>query len=135
MRTYAVVEFVDPVAAPLRPVHADIVAGGSIGASFQAAGWNVDKQHIYIGEMEIPETYREISGLMGITLPETLAVHAYHFRVDKELQSYAYARITEIHHPAYLTAMDLRALYGEILFDDSKRDAVHDFIGPPNGGK
>ena len=130
MRTYAVVDFVEPVAPALRDIHEDIVSGGSIGASFKDAGWTITKQPVFIGELEIPASYVEIGTLMAIDLPQTLAVHVYHFRVENEARRLAYARITEIHHPDYLNAAKLRQLFGEILFDDSNRDAVHDFIGP-----
>ena len=70
---------------------------------------------------------------MRIDLPATLATHQYLFVIRREGRSADYARITEIHHPDYLSAADLRGLFGEILFDDANRDSIHDFIGPPPG--
>jgi hypothetical protein len=66
-------------------------------------------------------------------LPDTLAVHQYLFVVSKEDNAWSYARITEVHHPDFLSAGELQAMYGEIVFDDSNRDSIHDFVGPPPG--
>ena len=130
-RTYAVVEFVAPDRRAYAVEHAKITAGGSIGATFRSAGWQIDKQHIFIGELEVTPEYRSIADLMRIELPATLATHHYLFTVSRDERSWNYATITEIHHPQFLTADDLRELYGEILFDDSNRDNIRDFIGAP----
>lgn len=131
MRTFAVVDFVAPDRRAYAEEHATILAGGSIGETFRRAGWTIDKQHIFIGELEIPGDYRVIGERMKIALPATLATHHYLFTVTREERSWNYALITEIHHPQHLTADSLRELYGEILFDDSDRDNVQDFIGAP----
>ena len=134
-RTYAVVEYpVQPQSAYARE-HALIVAGGSIGATFRQAGWAIDKRHLFIGELEIPVTYTDLSELMRISLPDSLATHVYVLIVTKDERSFTYATISEIHHPDYLSAADLKTIYGEIIFDDSNRDSIHDFIGPPNPPK
>ena len=83
----------------------------------------------------MPETYTNIGELMRISLPDSLATHVYLLIVRKDGRSFTYATITEIHHPDYLSAADLKAIYGEIIFDDSNRDNIHDFIGPPNPPK
>ena len=132
-RTYAIVEFLDKPAADWRREHEQIRDGASIGATFRRSGWEIERQHLFIGELEVPEAYAEIGALMQIDLPATLATHQYLFVIRREDRSADYARITEIHHPDYLTATDLWALYGEILFDDSNRDSIHEFIGPPPG--
>lgn len=132
-RTYAVVEYVGPARAAYADVHARIRAGGSLGASFRQAGWTVGKQHLFIGELEVPATYREIGELMQIELPASLATHHYLLTINRDGRTYNYATVTEIHHPEYLTAAGLREIYGEILFDDSNRDSIHDFIGEPRG--
>jgi len=131
-RTYAVVEYRGEPNALLANEHALILGGGSIGATFRAAGWEIDKQHIFIGEIEVPKTYQEIATLMRLALPETLATHVYLFNVRNEERTLQYATITEIHHPDYLNASELQQIFGEIIFDDSNRDGLHDFIGPPN---
>jgi hypothetical protein len=134
-RTYAVVGFqVEPRSAYAQE-HTLIEAGGSIGATFRRAGWAIDKRHLFIGELEMPDTYATIGELMRIDLPKSLATHVYLLIVTKDKRSFTYATISEIHHPDYLSAADLNAIYGEIIFDDSNRDSIHDFIGPPNPPK
>jgi hypothetical protein len=134
-RTYAVVDFSDGPKDAYAREQALIEAGNSIGATFRNGGWTVTKRHLYIGALEIPGTYTDIGELMHIQLPETLATHVYVLNISKNLVSYDYATITEIHHPDYLLAADLKKIYGEIIFDDSNRDSIHDFIGPPNPRK
>jgi len=129
-RTYAVVEFLDTDPA-FRDEDRQIRAGASIGETFRSSGWSIRKDNLYIGELEVPQSYGEIGRLMDIQLPATLAVHQYLFVISNDAGSFDYARITEIHHPDYLSVSDLRRRYGEILFDDSNRDRIHDFIGPP----
>lgn len=131
-RTYAVVDFADTPHDAYGGPHAAITDGGSIGATFRRAGWQIDKQHIFIGAFEVPATYTEIASLMRLTLPVELAAHVYILNVTKDEKTYQYATITEIHHPAYLTSAALQAIYGEIIFDDSNRHDLQDFIGPPN---
>jgi hypothetical protein len=130
-RTYAVVEYTGRPKQAFASEHAAILAGGSIGATFRDAGWSIRKQHLFIGELEIPAAYIAIGERMEIGLPRTLATHQYLFFVEKNERSWNYATITEIHHPDYLNAGDLREIYGEILLDDSNRDSIHDLIGPP----
>lgn len=132
-RTYAVTEFLAPERAEYRAEHGRVIAGASIGSSFRSAGWEIRKQSLFIGELEVPESYSTIARLMNIELPETLAVHEYLFIVSREERSWSYAKIIEVHHPDFLGVADLKAYYGEILFDDSNRDRIHDFLGPPPG--
>ena len=134
-RTYAVVDFPGEAREPYAREHALIEAGGSIGATFRDAGWQVGKQHLFIGQFEIPPTYTDIGELMQIELPETLATHVYLLQISKNGRSFSYATIAEIHHPDYLQIADLQEIYGEVIFDDSNRDSIHDFIGPPNPRK
>ena len=134
-RTYAVVDFPGEPREPYAREHARIEAGASIGETFRGAGWQVSKQHLYIGEFEIPAAYTDIGKLMQIALPKNLATHVYVLRIRKDDQSFSYATITEIHHPDYLRKADLVKIYGEVIFDDSNRDSIHDFIGAPNPPK
>ena len=130
-RTYAVVDFIGEPRPAYAVEHRRILAGGSIGETFRRAGWRIDKQNLFVGELEVPPEYRDIGELMHITLPATLAVQQYLLTISKDERSWNYAIVTEIHHPAYLDAAALKRLYGEILLDDSNRDTLHDFIGPP----
>jgi len=129
-RTYAVVDFIEATKSKLGTEHALIEAGGSIGEVFRDAGWSIDKRHFFIGELFVPATYTEIGALMRVNLPEHLAADVYLFVVSKDDRSYNYATITEIHHPDYLSGADLKRIYGEILFDNSNRNSIADFIGP-----
>jgi hypothetical protein len=131
-RTYAVVDFIEATKSALGTEHALIEAGGSIGEVFRNAGWSINKRHLFIGEFDVPATYTEIGALMRVDLPEHLAADVYLFVVSKNDRSYNYATITEIHHPDYLSAADLKRIYGEILFDNSNRKSLADFIGPPS---
>jgi hypothetical protein len=131
-RTYAVVDFIEAAKSTLGTEHALIEAGGSIGEVFRDAGWSIDKRHLFIGEFLVPATYTEIGESMCVNLPQHLAADVYLFVVSKNDRSYNYATITEIHHPDYLSAADLKRIYGEILFDNSNRKSLADFIGPPS---
>lgn len=134
-RTYAVVTYADEPHPSLLEVHQRIVAGGSIGATFRSAGWTINKQAIFIGEFEVPETYLEIGELMRVELPARFAAHVYLFNVEKDGRTQQYASIAEIHHPDYLTLDRLHAIYGEIIYDDSARVGIEDYLGPPNALK
>lgn len=134
-RTYAVVEFLYPARAEYRREHEAIEAGASIGATFERAGWTVRKQTTFIGELEVPAEYATLGRLMRTELPATLAVHEYLFVVGRDGRSWTYAKIVEVHHPDYLRSADLERLYGIIVLDDSNRDHIHDFLGPPAGNE
>lgn len=127
-RTFAVVEFSGPVRRVFASEHARVLSGQSLGAVFKSSGWQIQKVNMFIGEMEIPEKYVLLSELMKIDLPAFLAAHVYELVVRKDGRSYDYARIVELHHPEYLTAEDLREIYGEIVFDDSERSSVDDYV-------
>ena len=129
-RTFAVVKFSGRVRPTFANEHSQVESGQSLGAVFKSAGWEIEKHNIFVGEMEIPAKYGLLSELMQIDLPQYLATHVYLFVIRKGKNSYRYATITELHHPDYLSATDLRATYGEIIFDDSDRRNVDDFIDP-----
>lgn len=129
-RTFAVVMFSGPVRRAYASEHALVQSGRSLGEVFKSAGWEIDKLHIFIGEMEIPAEYRLLSDLMQIDLPMSLATHVYELTIRRDGGTYDYAMIVEIHHPDYLSADDLQAIYGEIIFDDSERTGVDDYIDP-----
>jgi hypothetical protein len=88
--------------------HEAILAGGSIGATFQAAGFEVIKRNI----AWIEDDARADAGrLMGIEPQTTLAIHVYGFDVVSDGHRFVYATIAEMHHPDYLGIGDLRAIY------------------------
>jgi hypothetical protein len=132
-RTYAVVDFVDAATTALESEHALIKSGQSIGEVFRKAGWTIEKRHQFIGDFDVPAAYTQIGRLMRVELPQRLAADVYFFVVSRNSHSYTYATITEIYHPDYLSAADLKRIYGEILFDNSNRSGIEDFIGPPPG--
>ena len=107
-RTFAVVRYerIDP---RISVEHAAIVGGGSIGAVFVAAGWEVRKTHLRYSEMRAT---RRLASLMRIVEDTRLAMHIYALDVAKGGQVIPYATLAEIHHPDYLTSEDLPAIYG-----------------------
>lgn len=129
-RTFAIVAYSGQIRRAFASEHARVQSGESIGAVFRSAGWEIDKLNIFIGEMEIPAKYGLLADLMRIDLPKFLATHVYEFVIRKDGKSFDYATIVELHHPQYLSAVDLRDIYGEIIFDDSGRNNVDDYVDP-----
>lgn len=129
-RTFAVVEFSTPVRRAYASEHSLVQSGRSLGEVFRSAGWDIEKLSVFIGAMEIPAEYGLLSELMQIELPAKLAAHVYELLISKDGNAYEYAMIVELHHPDYLSAGDLESIYGEIVFDDSGRDAIDDYIDP-----
>jgi len=110
-RTFAVVVYPREIDGAIAAEHSAILAGGSIGATFAAAGWRVSKVHQYFGEL--PSTAR-VEALMGNIEPSPLAVHVYALGVSKGAEEIQYANIVEVHHPDYLDLADLVELYGPV---------------------
>lgn len=126
-RTYAVVEFSDPVRAELTAVHHSVIAGQSIGATFKAAGWNIHKQTVHIGTLRVPNSQHAIADLMQLDAATTLGLHVYRLMLEKNTQSIHYATIVETHHPAYLSEADLTELYAgdiSVPLEASEVDAL-----------
>lgn len=110
-RTYAVVQFRD-VPTAIATAHREILDGASIGASFEAAGWSVVKQTIYIGNVYIDTEDHGILRLMHLAHAQELAMHVYRLDLEREGRRIHYATIVEVHHPDYLAVADLRRIYG-----------------------
>lgn len=111
-RTYAIVHF-DHVPPDLRTnEHARILAGGSIGATFKAAGWVVTKQTLYIGSLDLRDDVHGLFARMQLRERPELAMHVYRLNVKKGMQSVDYATIVELHHPAYMTEERLLSIFG-----------------------
>lgn len=110
-RTLAIVHFRSPVDSRVADLHQAIVTGASIGATFKSAGW-----HIYKSTIEICQTHpvaaskAHLSGMHLDGNPQ-LAVHRYRFGLQRDNQQIDYAVITEIHHPDYLSANDLKVTF------------------------
>ncbi len=108
-RTFAAVRYQPRMDPRLEAEHAAIVAGGSIGAVFVAAGWVVRKTHLRYSETRAPP---RLAAMMRVAERTRLATHIYALDVVKDGQVSEYATIVEIHHPDYLTRNDLPAIYG-----------------------
>ncbi len=122
-RTYAVVFYPDAADAAVSVEHRAILSGQSIGAVFTRRGWAIEKVNRYFGELPASGT---VAGLMGGILPQPLAVHIYDLVVSREGKSLTYATIGEIHHPDYLSIVELRGLYGEVSAAAAGADAARE---------
>jgi hypothetical protein len=114
-RTYAVVRFVDESTPRVADAHADILAGGSIGATFKSTGWQMGKVALHVGSISLDASDHVISDLMHIDGPIELGVHAYQLVLEKDSQTIDYATIVETHHPDYLSLPELEELYGDSI--------------------
>ncbi|MBT8086725.1 MAG: hypothetical protein KJO46_01765 [Gammaproteobacteria bacterium] len=110
-RTYAVVRFADQLDARYGEEHAKVLAGNSIGAIFRSHGWDVHKQTLQIGSLELPADNDSIGPLMHLQGPRQLALHVYQLLLVRNEQIFDYATILETHHPDYLSEADLYELY------------------------
>lgn len=108
-RTFAVVRYPATVDPAFASEHAAILKGGSIGAVFAAAGWEVRKSHLHFGETAATG---RVAALMHVVLGAPLAQHVYVLDIAKGGQVFEYAALVEIHHPDYLRAADLPRIYG-----------------------
>jgi hypothetical protein len=110
-RTYAVVEFDQPVDSRLLAEHERVVSGESIGTVFSDAGWTIQKETLFIGDSDASGYEDKLGKLMRIDIEQSLATHRYRFIVSRNEQRIEYATITEVHHPDYLDTAQLRAIY------------------------
>jgi hypothetical protein len=108
-RTFAAVRYQRDMHPAVSAEHAAIVGGGSIGAVFVAAGWEVRKTHLSYSETWAPP---RLASLLRVAERTPLATHIYALDVAKGGQVIEYATLVEIHHPDYLTREDLPAIYG-----------------------
>lgn len=108
-RTLAIVRLASPVPAELAAPHAEILAGGSIGAVLSHNGWQVVKQRLDLDEFEVM-TGSRAAVLMRLSGPTMLAADLYELSARQGKRALNYAVIAEIHHPDYLTLAQLRSL-------------------------
>lgn len=120
-RSFAVVIYPERLAPALAPEHEAIVAGGSIGATFAAAGWAVRKTHRYFGTLSATDGLRAI---MHAPAAGELAVHVYTLSVARDGVEHEYATIAEVHHPDYLDLDALQAIHGEGMTLPAPLDAA-----------
>jgi hypothetical protein len=110
-RTFAVVSYPGHVHRALAAPHAEILAGGSIGAVLAAHGWQVNKHNRFIGtSLATPK----LRAMMQSDHASSLATHVYLLEVERAGRRLDYALITEIHHPDYLSAAEVAAIYGRV---------------------
>jgi hypothetical protein len=114
-RTFAAVRYQLMMDPRVSAEHAAIVGGGSIGAVFIAAGWEVRKTHLRYSETWAPP---RLASLMRVAEGTPLATHIYALDVAKDGQVIEYATLVEIHHPDYLTVEALAEIYGPV--DESR---------------
>jgi hypothetical protein len=115
-RTYAVVQFADQLDERYDDAHSRVLAGNSIGATFQEDGWDIRKHTLYIGTVRLPGTATEIGRLMRLTGAHDLALHVYQLVIARDDIELEYATIMEAHHPEYLVEADLLETFD---YDDS----------------
>lgn len=121
-RTLAVVQypaFVDPAFAA---VHQQILDGGSIGATFQDAGWEVVKINLSVQAISQPD---ELTRSIGTDSATPIATHFYRLEIETAGKRFPYAEIVELHHPDYLTLEDLQRIY-PLDADASRQDQPGD---------
>ncbi len=110
-RTYAIVQFVENSDDGYEDAHSKILAGGSIGATFKDSGWNIRKNTLYIGTLQIPSSDTPISALMNLAGNVDLAIHVYQLVLVRAGIAQEYATILEAHHPEYLSVAELNDLF------------------------
>jgi hypothetical protein len=126
-RTYAVVQFVDEPTPRVAEAHAEVLAGQSIGATFQSTGWRINKTTLFVGSLPEVSPTHPIGQLMQLESASELGVHTYRLTLEKDTQTIDYATIVETHHPDYLSPEELISLYGdevESSLDKAQSDAL-----------
>jgi hypothetical protein len=112
-RTYAVVEFGELSGANITDAHQDVLAGGSIGATFRESGWTIRKETVHIGRISFADPDNVAMRLMRLVDVQDLAMHVYRLILERDDKSAHYATIVEVHHPDYLSEDELHGLYGQ----------------------
>ena len=128
-RTLAVVIYPEDIAPQIQAEHQAIKGGGSMGEVFTRNGWQVEKENLYLGEIQASSDFDEIYSLMGQIEPVNLAVHVYRLSVCRDGSCFAYATLNEVHHPDYLKLRDLREIYegsGDALAQDKEWNGAGD---------
>lgn len=109
-RTFAVVTFAEEIPVAAADAHAQIMAGGSIGAVFASRGWTVSRRHLWFGE--VPASDRVLA-MMHAAAPAALATHVFELIVSRSDEpAVSYATIAEVHHPEFLSLAELHVIFG-----------------------
>lgn len=119
-RTLALVSFYADMSEPFKAIHRQVVNGASIGATFQASGWKINKELLGVELLRYDPAFSELYRWMALTRAFDLPVHIYVFRARMENSEWMrYATIAEIHSPTYLTAQELRHVADEVSKEPS----------------
>ena len=110
-RTYAIVQFANPLANGIETPHKAVKSGQSLGSTFRDAGWSIVKTSLFTGSLSLPDEGGRVSELMRLGSRNDLAMHVYRLDLARDGELIHYADIIEIHHPDYLTVADLQRLY------------------------
>ena len=126
MRSFAIVGYPETVTEAFASEHRAILAGGSIGTTFKAGGWEVLKTgHQYFAVAAEPM----LSAAMQIDTGTSLATHAYRLEIVNGDRRFVYAWIIELHHPDYLQFDDLPPIYGPPApASEALTAAVHELL-------
>jgi hypothetical protein len=112
-RTLAISEFASDLPESLQAPYQAIHDGASMGATLEAAGWQVDKRLRYLGEVPASTTFRCMSGLPADS-PQVMAVQVYDLWVLRDGQKVRFSLLAELHDPRYLTLQDLQRIYPDM---------------------
>lgn len=117
-RTFAVVMYPEVIEPAFDKEHEAIIKGQSIGIVFKENGWQIEKHHQYIGELDIGSDYSAVHSVFGDIGAVRPVIHVYSLLIKKNNVQFHYASIAEVHHPDYLVLEDLQAIFGS-EFDGS----------------
>lgn len=114
-RTFAVVMYPVVIESAFRNEHEAIIDGQSIGIVFKDNGWQIDKRHQFVGELEPLPDISGVYSVFGDIGDIQPAIHVYSLIVKKDNARFHYASIAEVHHPDYLDLEELRTIFGDEL--------------------
>jgi len=121
-RTFAVVMYPEVIEAPFSKEHKAIIGGQSIGIVFKENGWQIEKRHQYIGELETLSDFSCVQSVFGDIGEVQPVIHVYSLLVKKDNAQFHYASIAEVHHPDYLRLEDLKTIYASELHGIGRKD-------------
>jgi len=117
-RTFAVVMYPEVIEPAFAREHEAIINGQSIGIVFKDNGWQIEKHHQYIGELDIGSDFTAVHSVFGDIGEVHPVIHVYSLLIKKDNKQFHYASIAEVHHPDYLGLEDLKTIFGK-EFDGS----------------
>lgn len=115
-RTLALVRYAAAPDPRIAPSLDRVRDGASLGATLQEDGWTVTKRHRFIDEFDAEDpVYRGLQRFFALDETPSLAVHLYTLDAERGDRIIPVAELLEVHHPAYLSADELREIYGTNL--------------------